>query len=60
MKDKEHDMAAVLRDAEDRDWSQQTVSRSGLVKLMKAVESPKQPTEKLKELMRSHRGEKQK
>lgn len=53
-------MAALLKEVDDQDWSQQTVSRAGLVKLMKAVEEPKQPTEKLKELMRAHREEKHK
>jgi uncharacterized protein (DUF1778 family) len=48
-------MAARLKDIEDENWSQQTVSRAGLVKLMEAVEKPKPPTEKLKQLMRAHR-----
>jgi hypothetical protein len=57
---KEQKMAARLKDADDHVWSQQTVSREGLLKLMKAVENPKQPNEKLKELMRAHREQKQK
>lgn len=53
-------MAARLKDADDHVWSQQTVSREGLLKLMKAVENPKQPNEKLKQMMQAHRDEKKK
>ena len=53
-------MAALLKEPDDHEWSQQTVSRAGLAKMMKAVEEPKQPTAKLRELMRAHRDEKRK
>lgn len=44
-------MAARLKDQEEVQWSQ-SVPSEGLVKLMKAIENPKQPTEALKRLMR--------
>lgn len=44
-------MAARLKDHEDDQWSQ-SVPSEGLVKLMKAIENPKKPTEALKRLMR--------
>jgi uncharacterized protein (DUF1778 family) len=45
-------MAARLKDQDEDQWSQ-SVPSEGLVKLMKAIENPKKPTEALKRLMRS-------
>jgi hypothetical protein len=44
--------AARLKDQDEDQWSQ-SVPSEGLVKLMKAIENPKKPTEALKRLMRS-------
>ena len=49
---KEGIMAARLKDQEEEQWSQ-SVPQEGLVKLMKAIENPKKPTEALRRLMRS-------
>lgn len=45
-------MAAQLKEPEHQEWSH-SVSHAGLIKLKKAIETPKQPTEALKRLLRS-------